>query len=109
MSLSKGRWCDGTLRRPRAGPTVSKGRVRDPVELLEDGHLRVGDRVGVIIAVDRPSVGLAAVEVEPVHLVLRPLDEIDRLLVERRRGVAEVDLADDRALVRRVDHHEVVG
>jgi hypothetical protein len=75
---------------------------------LQHCHLRIGDRIGVVIAVDLTDVGLASFEIELLHLVERAFDEVNRLLVQRRRPARETRLADHIGAVGRIDDDEVV-
>ena len=77
-------------------------------ERVEDGDLRVGDRVGVVVAIHRPHVRLAAVEIEALHLEELSFDDVDGFLVERRGAAGEVRFADDPLAAGRVDDDEVV-
>src|SRR6185503_10364555 len=89
----------------KAGPYTCFGAD----EGVDHGDLRVGDRVGVVVTVDLPHVGLAAFEIEALHLIQAAFQQIYRLLVQRRRTARETRLADHVRTVRRVHHHEVVG
>ena len=60
-----------------AWPRIASG------ERLEHRDLRIGDRVGVVVAIDCPHVRLAAVEIETLNLVQRAFEQIDGLLVQR--------------------------
>ena len=77
-------------------------------ERLENRDLRVGDGVGVVIAVDRADERLASLEVEALHLIELPFDDVDGLFVERGRPAREVGLADDALAIGRIDDDEVV-
>ncbi len=60
-------------------------------------HLERDPEVGIGVVVDvRPGdVGLALVPVQAVDVVLDPLVDVDRLLVDEERGGEEVDLTQD--------------
>ena len=77
-------------------------------ERVEDRHLRVGDRVGVVVAVDLRGRTPCGPRNQPLDLIQLPFDDVDRFLVQRRRAAREIGLADDARSVRRVDDHEVV-
>ncbi len=79
------------------------------IEQIQHGHLGVGNRIGVVVAVHGLDVGLAILEVEALHLIQPALDQVDRLLVQGRGRAREVDLADHLRRVGRVDHDEIVG
>ena len=91
---------------------MTSGRGRrgqgQPVELVQDSHLRIGNGIGVVVAVNRSHVRLTLIEIKANHLMLTPLDQVDRLLVERGGRGAEVDLADDTGIVGSIDHYEVI-
>ena len=76
---------------------------------VEHRDLRVRDGVGVVVAVDGAHVGLAALEVERLHLEEPPFHDVDRLRMQRGRAAVEVRLAEHLRSGRDVDHHEVVG
>ncbi len=89
-----------------ARPAGRLGR-REHVERLE-GHRAV--RVGVVVRVDPVDVRLALAPLEPVHVVLRRLVHVDRVLVDEDLGAEQVDLAQHpRPVRRRVDDHHVLG
>ena len=68
------------------------------------------ERVGVVVHVHRAHVRLLLLPVQPVHVVLGAVLEVDRLLVEHDLGRELVHLADDLgAGGRGVDDHDVVG
>ncbi len=69
-------------------------------ERVQNRHLRVRDGVRVVVAVDRAHEGLAAIEVEPLDLIELSLDDVDRLLVQRRGRAGEIGFADDAASPR---------
>ena len=82
--------------------------LRIALEEVEDRDPRIGDRVRVVVAIDRADVRLASFEIERVDLEEGALDEVDGLRVERRWTAREVGLADDPGLVGRVHDHEIV-
>ena len=89
------------LRRPAGGR-----RLGEHLERLERDR-PVG--VGVVVDVDLVDVGLALVPLEPVHVVLDRLVDVDRALVDEHLGAEQVDLAEDaRSVGRRVDDHDVL-
>ena len=77
-------------------------------EGVEDGYLRVRDRIRVVVAVNLPHVRLAAVEVQLLDLIQRPLDDVDRLLVQRRRSAVEARLADHVRTIGRIHDDEII-
>ena len=83
-------------------------RSRPAREGVEHGHLGVRDRVGVIVAVDLPDKRLPPIEIEPIDLVQRPLDEIDRLFMQGRWTAREAGFADDIRAARGVNDNEIV-
>src|SRR5687768_16827539 len=90
------------VRRGRAGAAVIA------LEGVEDRHLCVGDGIGVVVAIDLLDEGLSPVEVEPLDLIERALDEIDRLGMERRRsarktGFERLDFDGRKAFVKEID------
>jgi len=78
-------------------------------EALEDADLRVGDGVGVVVDLRLAHVDAPLVVVVPLDEVRAPLQDVDRLLVDHRRGRVVVHLGDDPRLGRDVLDHEVVG
>ena len=85
---------------------VRRGRLLR--ERIDRRHLGVGDRGRVVVARDLAHVRLAPLEIEPLDLVERPLDDVDRLRVQRAGPAREIGLADDPRIARRVDDDEVV-
>ena len=82
---------------------------RDGVELFQHLHLRVVDGVGEVVALDPPHEGFAGLVVEPLHLVLARLVQVDGLLVQRGQGAGEIHFGDHHRLAGGVHHHEVVA
>ena len=80
------------IRRPPVA-----GRLGEDLERLERDR-PVG--VGVVVDVDPMDVGLALVPLEPVHVVLDRLVDVDRALVDEDLGAEQVDLAEDPRAVR---------
>ena len=78
-------------------------------EGIKNSDLRIRDRVGVVIAINRAQISLAAVEIEPLHLEQLTLENVDGFLVERRGPTREIGLADHAFAVGTIDRDEVVG
>ncbi len=53
-------------------------------ELVDRRDPRVGNRIGVIVAVDRTHVRFTPFEVQPFNLILPGLDDVDRLGMQCR-------------------------
>src|SRR5262245_41971952 len=68
---------------------------------VEDGHTRIGDRISVVIAIDRAHVGLAPLEIELLDLEERSFDDVNRLRMKRRGAAREVGFSDDTRLTCR--------
>ncbi len=87
-------------------PAAGRRRGRELLERLERDR-PVGVRV--VVGVDLVDVGLALVPLEPVHVVLDRLVDVDGALVDEDLGAEQVDLAEDPRPVRgRVDDHDVL-
>ena len=78
-------------------------------EAIEDGHLGVGDRGRVVIAVHFPDVRLAAHEVELFDLEDLALHHVDGLGMQRRQRAREVGLANHLRSVGVIGDDKVVG
>ena len=79
-------------------------------ERVEHLHGHRCERVGVVVDLDGPDVGLLLVPVESVDVILRAFVEIYGLFVKQHRCSELVHLADHRwAGLRGVDDHDVVG
>ena len=61
---------------------------------FEHAHLRVADRVGVVIDVHRLHVGLALVEIELVDVILLALMKVNRFRVHGRERGGKIHFAD---------------
>ena len=92
---------------PQAQPAhVGVGAVGLRVQGLEL-HLALG--VGPVVHAHRLHVRLAALPVQPVHVVLLGAMDVDGLVMEHLLGAEQVHLADDAAAGHRtVHHHHVV-
>ena len=88
---------------PRPGRQALLGEHLERLERDRELRLRV------VVDVDRAHVRLALVPVEPVHVVLARLVEVDRVLVDERRAREQVDLAEDaRPIGSGVDDEHVL-
>ena len=92
VNLAVGRW---------------RGRLRRRAEGVEDTHLRVGDRVRVVVAFDGTDLGAALPVIQLLDVVGVALEHVDRLFVEGRVRAHEVHFRDDPSTLA-VVHHEVV-
>ena len=66
---------------------MDRERLRWPtLKRLEhlDTDRQVG--VGVVVDLDRPHIGFLLLPIEPVHVVLEALVQVDRFLVQKDRG-----------------------
>src|SRR5579872_177927 len=79
------------------------------LEFFELLHLRVVDRVGEVIRIDRPDVSFAALVVEALHLILTGFMKIDRFFVQRGEGGGERDFGNDLVITRDVHDDEIVA
>ena len=84
------------------------GRFGRWCPVVEDGHLRVVDRVGVVVTLDAAHKGLAVVEIEALDLKQAAFDDVNRLFVEHRRPAGVIGFADHPLTVGEVNDDEVV-
>ena len=81
-------------------------RLREPLQRLES-HGSIG--IGVVVRVHSAHVSLAFVPVQLVHMELRRLVKVDRVLVDESLSGEYVDLSYDSGTVAgRVDDHDVL-
>ncbi len=94
--------------RPRirvSGAFGSFGRPRG----FENAHLRVADRVGVVIDVYLLDISFAFFEVEMLDVVLLPAVNVNGFFVKKNQRAREIHFADDVWRPRDIDDDEVVA
>ena len=79
------------------------------IKFLQDLDLCIGNRVREIFRVHPVDIGLAVVVVEPFHVVLMAVLEVDGFLVDGRKRAREVHFADDPRRVRGIHDHKIIG
>ena len=85
------------------------GNASARCKLCEFTHLGVNNRVCKVIRIHPPYECLSAVEIQPLHLKLSGIVEVNGLLVQCGQSGREIDLSDDAVVVRYVHHKEVIA
>ena len=79
---------------------------------FQHAHLRVTDRVREVIHVHALHIGLALLELKPLHVILLPLMDINRLRMHSRERRRKIHLADHfrlaLALPGRINDHKII-
>ena len=76
---------------------------------FQHAHLRVANRVGVVVDVDSLHVRLAFFEVEMLDVILLRAVQVDGFFVHGGQRAGKIDFADDFRLAGDVDDDEIVA
>ena len=80
---------------------------------LQHAHLRVANRVREIIHVHALHIGLALLEIEPLHVILLSLVNVNRLRMHGRERRREINFANHFRLAfvlsRHINDYKIVG
>ena len=76
---------------------------------LQNAHLRVANRVGVIIHIHALDVGFAFFEIQMLHVVLLAAVDINGFFVHGGQRAGKIHFADHRRRAGNIDNHEIVA